>query len=103
MKIGSYDQEKKQKKSGTKRHINQIMAKEKQWSLIILRGQNWKNSHMTINRNFLEERKEEKRQYTRNRCKIISDEKNLKLIEYLQNHYKASKNNKLNDWLLELD
>ena len=39
---------------------------------------------MTINRNFLEERKEEKRQYTRNRCKIISDEKNLKLIEYLQ-------------------
>ena len=40
MKIGSYDQEKKQKKSGTKRHINQIMAKEKQWSLIILRGQN---------------------------------------------------------------
>ena len=48
IKIGSYDQEKKQKRSGTKRHINQIMTKKNQRSLVTLKSQDWKNSHMTI-------------------------------------------------------
>ena len=48
-------------------------------------------------RNLSEERKEKKRQCTRNRCKNMPDEKKQKRIEYMQNHYKASKNSKLND------
>lgn len=61
MKIGSYDQEKKPKRSGTKRHFNQIMTRENQWSLITLKKEDWKNSHMTIIEIFEKTEKRKKR------------------------------------------
>ena len=62
-----------------------------------------KKKWQTIIDIFQKKEKRKKGQYTRNRCKNITDEKKQKRIEYLQDHYKTSRNSKLNDWLLALD
>ena len=69
---------------------------------MILIRQGYNNSHVTIIEIFQKKTKR-KKEYKRDRYKILSEEKKQKRKEYLRSYYKARKNNKLNDLLDYLD